>query len=171
VTANTVSSLTLIATWNDGIGRREWVTGQSAHTDRRMKIIGHADQQGHQITNFKSDQISSFPWSADGKKIEVHGASNRSPTWFSCKRRSRKISFGPLERRRSRPDPDKIEVAEQAFLDVRNDQQAPCNCDHVLGQRHGEVWHMRPHHQSMASFVTRECPYKSAANPDDGRNQ
>src|ERR1700733_1494924 len=56
-------------------------------------------------------------------------------------------------------------------LEVRNDQQAPCNCNHVLRYRHGEVWDMRPKDQNMAGFFNHQCPYKSADNTDDSRNE
>ncbi len=66
-------------------------------------------------------------------------------------------------------------VATKGFvgspLEVRNDQQAPRNRNHVLRYRHREVWNMRLKDQSMAGFVTRECPYQSAGDTGDRWNE
>ncbi len=66
---------------------------------------------------------------------------------------------------------DGKKASRAGVLDVRNDQQASCNCNHVLHYRHGEVGTCVRKTRVWWVLYPTNVPIKSADNTDDCWNE
>ena len=108
-------------------------------SDSRLNGIETIMRPGTTFSRFLAPETCSQNWG-----IRYHGCFKRD-------------LLRAQRRRWSKPQAEN-RPCRATVLEVENDQQASCNCNHVLRYRHGEVWDMRPKDQSVAGFVTRECP-------------